>query len=80
MILEQIGLCGDLKAETISILKEFCLDVSPFKINQIKDYLPQSKVYLINALLFIYFIYDFRKSLIKNLNIEKTSEVSVFSQ
>ncbi|XP_076258597.1 dis3 like 3'-5' exoribonuclease 2 isoform X2 [Rhynchophorus ferrugineus] len=43
IIVDQIGLCDDLKAETLSILKEFCLDVTPFNIDQIKDYLPKTK-------------------------------------
>ncbi|XP_030746049.1 DIS3-like exonuclease 2 [Sitophilus oryzae] len=43
VIEETIGISGDLKVETLSILKEFNLDITPFILEDIKEYLPISK-------------------------------------
>jgi DIS3-like exonuclease 2 len=40
-IVENLGLSGDLKVESLAILKEFCLDTTPFD-DTIKEFLPQS--------------------------------------
>ncbi|CAG9812919.1 unnamed protein product [Phaedon cochleariae] len=41
VLTENLGLVGDLKVETLSILKEFCLDTTPFG-EEVREYLPQS--------------------------------------
>lgn len=40
-ILENIGMSGDLKTETIAILKEYCLDVTPYS-SEMKKFFPSS--------------------------------------
>ncbi|CAG9856579.1 unnamed protein product [Phyllotreta striolata] len=40
IITETIGSSGDLKIETLSILKEFCLDITPFS-DELKQCVPQ---------------------------------------
>lgn len=40
-VLENLGLIGDLKVESIAILREFCLDTTPFPDNIVK-YLPKT--------------------------------------
>ncbi|KAL1488939.1 hypothetical protein ABEB36_014724 [Hypothenemus hampei] len=42
VIIDTIGMTGDLRVETQSILKEFCLDVSPFSAEML-EHLPKSK-------------------------------------
>lgn len=42
IVTEKLGQIGDLKVETLSILREFCLDITPYN-DDIKEYLPKNK-------------------------------------
>ncbi|XP_066139767.1 DIS3-like exonuclease 2 isoform X2 [Euwallacea fornicatus] len=42
IITDTLGLAGDLKVETLSILKEFCLDVTPYTSDMV-EFLPKTK-------------------------------------
>ncbi|KAJ8959761.1 hypothetical protein NQ314_006190 [Rhamnusium bicolor] len=41
VLTENLGLSGDLRVESISILREYCLDVTPFG-PEVAEYLPKS--------------------------------------
>lgn len=46
VIMNQLGLAGDLRVETMAILKEFCLDITPFAPDMVQ-HLPKSKVVIL---------------------------------
>lgn len=43
VLIENLGIVGDLKVETLSILREFCLDTTPFSEELKKEYLCLTK-------------------------------------